>query len=86
MKEEEILEGLETLLVELAIDFRYDNGEFVGGMYRYFDKEQLLVNKKLSDEQKIQVIAQELHDKLDLQSTYILPALREVIENASRVE
>lgn len=86
MSNEEILEGLEKLLLELGIDVRYEKGEFVGGLYRYKSKEQLLVNKTLDIEYKIRVIAKELHGKLDLQNTFIVPALREIIEDASRVE
>jgi len=85
MKAEEILEGLENLFVELQIEVRYDKGEFVGGFYRYKEKEQLLVNKKLSIEQKINVLARELHEKFDLNSVFVMPALREVIDNAGRV-
>jgi len=86
MSEEEILEELEKLLVGMDLEVRYEKGEFFGGIYRYKEKKQLLVNKKLDTEQRIKVIASELSDKIDLDNTFMVPALREVIENASRVE
>ncbi len=83
---ESILEELEKLLSEAAIEVRYEKGQFMGGLYRYKDKEQIVVNKDLPIEHKIKIIATELHEHVDLDSIYLVPALREVIENASRME
>jgi len=79
------LENLEKLLAELSIEVRFEKGDFVGGLYRYKERKALVVNKQLPDEQKVQLIAQELRNSVDLQNLYVMPALREVIENASRL-
>ncbi|MFQ5865951.1 MAG: hypothetical protein ACE5IW_12055 [bacterium] len=83
MTDEDILQGLERLLAELTIEVRYEKGDFRGGLYRYGDMEQMVINKELNIRQKINVLAKELRVKLDLENLYIVPALREVIENAS---
>lgn len=85
MTDEDILQGLERLMAELSIEVRYENGDFMGGLYRYRNIEQIIINKELNTRQKINVFARELRAKLDLENLYIVPALREVIENASNL-
>ena len=85
MEREEILASLEKLLADLSVDVRYEKGEFVGGFYRYKGKEQLIINKGLTVEQKVNIIASELKTNWGLDDLYVDPALREVIENASRL-
>ncbi|MFQ5604517.1 MAG: hypothetical protein ACE5HS_14705 [bacterium] len=86
MNEEQILASLEELIAQLSVDLRYEKGDFVGGFYRYNEKEQFVINKSLNIKQKINVLAKELKQKLDVNDLYIVPALREVIENASSME
>ncbi|RMF59650.1 MAG: hypothetical protein D6743_15995 [Calditrichaeota bacterium] len=82
MKPEEILQGLESLLESLSVEVRYEKGNFTGGYYRYKDKRQMVLNKDLNVEKKIGLLATELKTNLDVDSFYVVPALREVIENA----
>lgn len=86
MHENEILQNFENLLDNLAIELRYEKGDFAGGLCRYKDKTQLIVNKDLGLNQKINILAKELGSNLDLDKVYMVPALREVIDNASGVE
>ena len=83
MTEERILEGLENLLADLSIALRYERGRFAGGFYRYKDRHEIVLNKDLTLQRKIQILASELNGKIDLENKYLAPALREVIENAS---
>jgi hypothetical protein len=85
MNDEDILQELEGLLAKLSIEVRYEKGDFLGGLCRYGDKEQMIINKELTINQKINVLANELRAKPDLESLYIVPALREVIKNASHL-
>jgi len=85
MEREEILASLEKLLADLSVDVRYEKGEFVGGFCRYKGKEQLIINNGLTVEQKVNIIASELKTNWGLDDLYVVPALREVIENASRL-
>ncbi len=80
------LESLEKLLSELSIDVRYEKGDFVGGIYRYHERKELVLNRALGTEQKILLIAKELKNNQDLENLYITPALREIIDSASGVE
>ncbi len=86
MSDDEILEGLEKLMADVGIELRYEKGEFIGGWYRYLEKEQLLVNKRIPTDRKVEIIAKVLSNRVDLQQVYVVPAIREVLENASRVE
>ncbi len=86
MDDESILESLEKILSDLSIEVRYERGEFQGGLYRYKDKRQIVINKDLGMEQKIRIIANEIKANVELDNLYLLPALREVIDDASRVE
>ena len=79
MQDEEILWGLEALVQSLAIDLRYEKGDFVGGLCRLEDKRLLILNQDLPVSRKIKILAGEL-GTMDLEGVYILPALRKVIE------
>lgn len=80
------MEELEKILSDVTIEVRYEKGDFQGGLYRYKDKQQIVINKDLTVEQKIKIIASEIQSRVDLNNLYLVPALREVIENASRLE
>ncbi|MBN2091394.1 hypothetical protein JW964_17410 [candidate division KSB1 bacterium] len=79
MKDSEILGYLEQLTQNLSIDLRYEKGEFSGGLCRVNDKQMMIINKRLSDDQKIKVFARAI-GQLNLENIYILPAIREIIE------
>ncbi|MCG8604969.1 hypothetical protein MJD09_08235 [bacterium] len=85
MNDETLLSSLEELLAKLAIELRYEKGDFVGGLYRYNDSEQMVVNQDLSLTKKINILARELSERVDFENLYMVPALREVIENAGRM-
>jgi hypothetical protein len=79
MKENEILGHFEELTQNLSIDLRYEKGDFSGGLCRVNDKQIMIINKKLSADQKIKVFASAIA-QLNLDNIYILPAIREIIE------
>ncbi|MFC1564131.1 hypothetical protein ACFL6G_04300 [candidate division KSB1 bacterium] len=80
-----LLQELENLAAKLDITVRYEDGDFRTGICRVKDEQLLLVNKKLSNEQKILQIAKEL-GKIDLSNIYILPQLRERISSLAETE
>ncbi len=86
MNENEILQGLEKLYADLEIELRYEKGDFSGGLFRYRDRQTAVLNRDLNDSQKISILARELRGKVDLEKLYLVPVLREVIENASGLE
>lgn len=81
MKEEEILSGLEKVVESLQIELRYEKGDFSGGYCVLKDKPLMIVQSNLNAAQKIKVIARELA-QMDLQNVFLVPALREVIDEA----
>ncbi len=85
MQQEKILQNLENILADLDVELRYEKGDFDGGFCRYEEKKQIIVNRNLKLDQKITVIASELRANFDLNNLFLVPALREVIENASGV-
>jgi len=82
MRKELILQGFESLIENLSIIIRYEKGDFQGGLCTISDKKILILNHKLTLDQKISVIAQELK-QLNLEKIYIRPALRAIIEEKS---
>lgn len=85
MKEEEILSGLEKLLESLQIELRYEKGDFSGGYCVLKEKPMMIVQSNLNVAQKIRVLAREL-TQMDLQNIFIVPALREVLEEARNAQ
>lgn len=78
--DEELLEGIEALARNLALEIRYEKGNFHGGLCRLEDQRTFIINKDLSTSEKIKVFARELAN-MDLEGIYILPAIRERIED-----
>ena len=85
MHDDDILQSFEKLLIDLEVELRYEKGDFQGGIYRYKEKQQLILNKNLNANQKIIIMANELKTNFDLDNLYLVPALREVIGNAGRL-
>ncbi len=81
MKEEEILSGLEKIFESLQIEVRYEKGDFSGGYCILKDKPMVIVQSNLPAAQKIKILARELA-QMDLQNVFLVPALREVIDEA----
>jgi hypothetical protein len=79
MKESQILDELEAICNKLGIELRYEKGNFEGGFCRLKDKNVIIVNKTLTNQQKIRVLARELA-LFDLEGIYIVPALRSIID------
>lgn len=83
MKETEILSALEELVPQLGMELRYEKGDFHGGMCRVGDRRLILINSRLQPSQKIQILVSELA-RCNLSNVYIVPAVRELIEQAQR--
>jgi len=83
MQEDTLLQQLETLLQELSIKLRYENGNFLGGLCKIDEQKILIVNSKLSIEQKIKIITREL-SQLNLENIFVIPVIREIIDESQR--
>ncbi|OQX95660.1 hypothetical protein B6I21_04265 [candidate division KSB1 bacterium 4572_119] len=78
MKNENVLQAFENLVEKLSIDLRYEKGDFSGGLCRMPEKNILIINSRLPEEQKVRLIAAEL-SMMELNHIYIRPALREIM-------
>ncbi|MDZ7262617.1 MAG: hypothetical protein ONB05_11000 [candidate division KSB1 bacterium] len=79
MEEETILQQLEQLVQTLAIELRYEKGDFEGGLCRVNNHRVFIINATLPIHKKIKLLAGEL-GSLDLNQVFIRPALRKIIE------
>ena len=79
IKNEMLLQELEALCTKLDISIRYEKGDFAGGLCRIKDKRAIIINKNLSIDQKVKIIASELA-KLETDDIFILPAIRELFQ------
>ena len=79
MSEEEVLLALETLAKTLDVQIRYEKGDFIGGLCRIGEHNAILLQKTDPPVKKIQLLAKAL-GSFNLDQIYILPALREIID------
>ncbi len=80
MKSYEVLSELEAVAEKLSVDVRYEElEEGRGGLCKYGGKRRLIIHKRLSAEQKSQIFLREL-SKLPLDDVYIVPRIRELID------
>ena len=78
MEEKQLLEELEKVATRFAITVRYEDGDFIGGLCRLKNENIIIINKKLTTEKRISLLAKEL-STLDLDTIYILPKIRDYI-------
>ena len=83
MTEKETLTHLEELLSRLRIKLRWEEGDFTGGVCRFGDSQVCVVNRSLSNREKIEILCRALA-RLDLSNTFLLPAIRRRILESVR--
>ena len=83
MKDVELLEQLEEVIVRLGIELVWDDGEFRGGMCKVGGKRLFLMNRGLPSSQKVEILCRGL-SSLDLSQLFILPQVRQRIEQSGR--
>ena len=70
---------MEELAAQLDIKIRYEKTSARGGLCRHNGKYQIIVDKKASEEFKLNVISEALKN-FDLSNLFISPQLREYME------
>ena len=83
MKDAELLEQLEEIVRQLGIELVWDDGEFRGGICRVEGRQLFLMNRILPSSQKVEILCREL-SSLDLSQIFILPRVRQRIEQARK--
>ena len=79
MKDAIFLQELEAVAEELGIEVQYDDFEGKGGLCRYNGKSRLIVNRFLSERERIALIAGVLA-RQPLGGIFIRPQVRELLE------
>ena len=81
MEETIILQDLESLAAELAIEVLYDDlEESRGGLCRVGGKSRLYINRTLSVAERIRLLVAELSD-LPHEGVFLRPRVRELLES-----
>lgn len=77
----QMLEALEELARRLGLRLRSERGDFRSGWCRVGGEEMLILNRRLGDSDKARTLARLLGER-DLEEVYLLPELREFIDEA----
>ena len=79
MDEAIVLQELEALAEELAVELRYDALESNGGLCKFRGKTCLILNRALSVSERIHLLSREL-SRFPLDDVFIRPHIRELLE------
>jgi hypothetical protein len=80
MENQELLTELETIASQLGIKLRYEKGDFEGGYCVLKSERIIVINKKLSPNLRLSVIARGINE-IGLNNVYVKPAVRDFIED-----
>lgn len=75
-----VLLGLENLAEQLGIKIRYEKTQARGGLCRHEGKYQVIIDRKATDEFKIDVLVTALKT-FDLSGIFISPQIRALLES-----
>ena len=79
-----ILQDLESLATDLAIEIRYDALEGRGGLCKYGGKTYLIVNRSLSVQERIHLLSRAL-SRFPLDDVFLRPQVRELLEKKNPI-
>jgi hypothetical protein len=79
MEESLLLQELEALAAELAVDVRYEDLDSRGGLCRFGGRTCLLLNRNLTVSERVNLFAEGLAD-LPLEGVFMRPRVREFLE------
>ncbi len=76
---EEVLDELKSLANELGATVRFEKGDFKGGYCLLKDSKVIVINKLANLQRKVMILSAALKE-LGIESIYLSPKLREIIE------
>ena len=76
----EILQELESLATSLSVEIRYDDLETRGGLCRYGDHNLLVVNERLTQQERVELLVGALAG-LPFDTVFVRPQVREMLES-----
>lgn len=81
---EEILQELKAIADQLGASIRFEKGDFKGGYCIVHDKKVIVINKMTNLQKKVMILSTALKE-LGVDSIYLSPRIREVIDEMSGV-
>jgi hypothetical protein len=81
---EEILQELKAVADQLGATVRFEKGDFKGGYCIVRDKKVIVINKMTNLQRKVMILSTALKE-LGIDSIYVVPRIREVIEEMSGI-
>ena len=81
---EEILQELKAVADQLGATVRFEKGDFKGGYCIVRDKKVIVINKMTNLQRKVMILSTALKE-LGIDSIYVIPRIREVIEEMSGI-
>jgi hypothetical protein len=81
---EEILQELKAVADQLGATVRFEKGDFKGGYCIVRDKKIIVINKMTNLQRKVMILSTALKE-LGIDSIYVVPRIREVIEEMSGI-
>jgi hypothetical protein len=81
---DEILQELKAVADQLGAIVRFEKGDFKGGYCIIYDKKVIVINKMTNVQRKVMILSAALKE-LGVDSIYLSPRIREVIEELSGV-
>jgi len=79
---EEILQELKSVADQLGASVRFEKGDFKGGYCIVYDKKVIVINKMTNLQKKVMILSTALKE-LGVDSIYLTPRIREIIEEMS---
>jgi hypothetical protein len=81
---EEILQELKAIADQLGASVRFEKGDFKGGYCIIHDKKVIVINKMTSLQKKVMILSAALKE-LGVESIFLTPRVREIIEEMSGI-
>lgn len=80
MKQEELIEELQSVAQQLGVTVRYEKGDFEGGYCILREQKMLLINRRLMPVRRASVLALALRE-IGMENVFLRPALRAYIDD-----
>jgi hypothetical protein len=81
---EEILQELKAIADQLGASVRFEKGDFKGGYCIIHDKKVIVINRMTSLQKKVMILSAALKE-LGVESIFLTPRVREIIEEMSGI-
>ena len=81
---EEILQELKSVADQLGASVRFEKGDFKGGYCIIYDKKVIVINKMTNVQKKVMILSTALKE-LGIDSIYLIPRVREIIDEMTGI-